>query len=107
MLTIRDLGEHSIVLRSFGRASTRPTQPGAWSPERWRRWLLELGRERRARPRPHARRAISLSVAPRVLSADKIALAERIRASGEPVPVIAETLGVSRATLYRTLAEKG
>ena len=43
---------------------------------------------------------------PRVLSADKIALAERMRASGEPGPVIAETLGVSRATLYCTLAEK-
>jgi hypothetical protein len=31
---------------------------------------------------------------------------ESPRASGEPVPVIAETLGISRATLYRTLAEK-
>jgi hypothetical protein len=33
--------------------------------------------------------------------------AEALRASGEPVPVIAETRGVSRATLYRTLAEIG
>jgi len=33
-------------------------------------------------------------------------IAERMRASGEPVPVIAQALGVSRATLYRTLAEK-
>lgn len=39
---------------------------------------------------------------PRALAPDQIALAERMRASSEPVPVIAETLGVSRATLYRT-----
>jgi len=32
-------------------------------------------------------------------------IAERMRASGEPVPVIAQALG-GRATLYRTLAEK-
>jgi transposase len=28
-----------------------------------------------------------------------------MRASGEPVPVIASTLGVSRATVYRVCAE--
>jgi hypothetical protein len=33
--------------------------------------------------------------------------AEALRASGEPVPVIAATLGVSRVALYRTLAEEG
>lgn len=43
---------------------------------------------------------------PRALSADQIALAERMRASGEPVPLIAETLDVSRATVYRVLAEQ-
>jgi hypothetical protein len=40
------------------------------------------------------------------LTADKIDLAERMRAAGEPVPVIAEHLGVSRPTLYRLLAER-
>jgi hypothetical protein len=40
------------------------------------------------------------------VDADQVALAERMRASGEPMPVIAQTLGVSRATLYRTLAER-
>ena len=40
------------------------------------------------------------------MTADQIRQAEALRASGEPVPVIAETLGVSRATLYRTLAEQ-
>jgi hypothetical protein len=33
------------------------------------------------------------------------ALARRMRGNGEPVPVIAEAVGVSRATLYRYLAE--
>jgi hypothetical protein len=31
-------------------------------------------------------------------------MAEQLRAAGQPMPVIAKTLGVSRATLYRTLA---
>jgi hypothetical protein len=35
----------------------------------------------------------------------QIRQAEQLRASGEPVPEIAATLGVSRATLYRALAE--
>jgi DNA invertase Pin-like site-specific DNA recombinase len=60
---------------------------------------LELGRERRAAAKA-SRKARDLPIGrPRALSADQIALAERMRASGEPVPVIAETLGVSRATL--------
>ncbi|MGV9671123.1 MULTISPECIES: recombinase family protein [unclassified Gordonia (in: high G+C Gram-positive bacteria)] len=43
---------------------------------------------------------------PRVLTDDQVELAKRMRAKGDPVPTIAATLGVSRATLYRTLAEK-
>ncbi|RPA20118.1 recombinase family protein [Gordonia sp. OPL2] len=43
---------------------------------------------------------------PRVLDDDQIAVAERMRAAGQPVPSIASALGVSRATLYRTLAER-
>ena len=41
---------------------------------------------------------------PRKLTPDKLALAERMRASGEPVPVIAQTLRVSTLTMYRLLA---
>jgi hypothetical protein len=40
------------------------------------------------------------------LSAGQIDLAERMPAAGEPMPVIAEHLGVSRPTLYRRLAER-
>lgn len=43
---------------------------------------------------------------PRKLTQDRLALAERMRESGEPVPTIAETLGVSTPTMYRLLAER-
>ena len=65
---------------------------------------LELGRERRAAAKA-ARKARGKPIGrPRKLNADQIALAHRMRASGEPVPVIAETLNVSKPTLYRVLA---
>lgn len=67
---------------------------------------LELGRERRDAAKA-ARKARNLPIGrPRVLSPDQIALAERMRAAGEPVPEIAKTLGVSRPTMYRLLAGK-
>lgn len=66
----------------------------------------ELGRERRAAAKA-ARKARDLPIGRfRVLSADEVALAERMRAGGERVPVIPETLGVSRAALYCTSAER-
>lgn len=57
---------------------------------------LELGRERRTAAKA-ARKARSLPIGrPRKLAPEKIALAQRMRASGEPVPEITEHLGVSR-----------
>lgn len=43
---------------------------------------------------------------PRALDADQVVRAEQMRAQGVSVPRIAQELGVSRATLYRTLAER-
>lgn len=43
---------------------------------------------------------------PRALDEGQVAVAEQMRAEGQPMPTIATTLGVSRATLYRTLAER-
>ncbi|WP_431840271.1 recombinase family protein [Gordonia hongkongensis] len=43
---------------------------------------------------------------PRALDSDQVARAEQMRAQGVSVPRIAQELGVSRATLYRTLAER-
>lgn len=108
MTTIRDLGERGIVLRSLREGIDTSNATGrmiAGVLASLAELELELGRERREASR-RARKARNLPVGrPKALSADKIALAERMRAAGEPMPVIAETLGVSRATLYRNLAE--
>ena len=67
---------------------------------------LELGRERRAAAR-NARRARGQHVGrPKVLDSGKAALARRMHGSGESATTIATTLGVSRATIYRVLAEQ-
>jgi DNA invertase Pin-like site-specific DNA recombinase len=62
---------------------------------------LELGRERRAACRD-ARGARGQSIGrPKALDQSKVALAQRMHASGESAGSIAATLGVSRATVYR------
>jgi DNA invertase Pin-like site-specific DNA recombinase len=67
---------------------------------------LELGRERRSAAR-EARRAHRQSVGrPKALAKSKAALAQRMHASGESASTIAVALGVSRATVYRVLAEQ-
>ncbi|WP_161897575.1 recombinase family protein [Gordonia spumicola] len=56
---------------------------------------------------PARRHAATASVGrPRALDDRQIASAQRMRANGQSVQAIAESLGVSRATLYRTLAER-
>ena len=106
MMTIRDLGERGIVLRSLREGIDTSNAAGRMVAGVFASLAeleLELQRERRAASKS-ARQARGLPIGrPRALQPEQIALAERMRASGEPVPVIAETLGVSRATLYRVL----
>ena len=67
---------------------------------------LELGRERRAAAR-EARRTRGQHIGrPKALDAKKTALAQRMHANGESASTIASALGVSRATVYRVLAEE-
>lgn len=67
---------------------------------------LELGKERRTAARD-ARRARGQSVGrPKVLDQSKVALAQRMHASGESASTVISTLGVSRATVYRVIAER-
>jgi DNA invertase Pin-like site-specific DNA recombinase len=67
---------------------------------------LELGRERRTAAR-EARRARGQAIGcPKALDASDAALARRMRDSGESATTIAKTLKVSRATLYRVLADQ-
>jgi DNA invertase Pin-like site-specific DNA recombinase len=67
---------------------------------------LELGKERRAAARD-ARRARGQSIGrPKALDDSKATTAQRMHASGEPASSIADALGVSRATIYRVLADQ-
>lgn len=62
--------------------------------------------ERRAAAR-EARRARGQAIGrPKALDKSKAELARRMHASGEPVSMIATTLGASRVTVYRVLAEQ-
>ena len=108
MTTIRDLGERGIVLRSL-REGIDTSSPSGRMVDGVLASLaeleLELGRERRAAARD-TRRARGQSIGrPKALDASKAALVQRMHASGESATTIATTLGVSRATIYRVLAD--
>jgi DNA invertase Pin-like site-specific DNA recombinase len=109
MTTIRELGERNIVLRSLREGIDTSNATGrmvAGVLASLAELELELGRERRAAAR-EARRARGQSIGrPKALDGSKAALAARMHASGESASTIAATLGVSRATVYRVLAER-
>lgn len=108
MTTIRDLGERGIVLRSLREGIDTSNASGrmvAGVLASLAELELELGKERRMAARD-ARKARGQSIGrPKVLDRSKVALAQRMHASGESAGTIASTLGVSRATVYRVLAE--
>jgi DNA invertase Pin-like site-specific DNA recombinase len=108
MTTIRELGERNIVLRSLREGIDTSNATGrmvAGVLASLAELELELGRERRAAARD-ARRARGQSIGrPKALDQSKVALAQRMHASGESASTIASTLGVSRATVYRVLAD--
>lgn len=110
MLTIRELLDREIIIRTLREGVDSSNATGRMVMgimASLAELELELGRERRAAAKA-ARKSRGLPIGrPRALTSEQVALAERMRASGEPVPVIAETLGVSRATLYRALAKDG
>jgi DNA invertase Pin-like site-specific DNA recombinase len=109
MTTIRELGERRIVLRSLREGIDTSTPTGrmvAGVLASLAELELELGRERRAAARD-ARRSRGQSVGrPKALNASNAALALRMHASGESARTIATALKVSRATVYRVLANQ-
>lgn len=109
MTTIRELGERRIVLRSIREGIDTANATGrmvAGVLASLAELELELGRERRAASRD-ARRARGQSIGrPKALDESKSALARRMHAQGEPASTIAAALGVSRATIYRALANQ-
>src|SRR5271170_5076296 len=108
MATIRELGQRNIVLRSLREGIDTSNATGrmvAGVLASLAELELELGRERRAAAR-EARRARGQAIGrPKALDKSKAALAMLMHASGESASTIAATLGVSRATVYRVLAE--
>ena len=108
MTTIRDLGERGIVLRSLRKGIDTSNATGrmvAGVLASLAELELELGPERRTAARD-ARRARGQAIGrPKALDQSKVALAQRMHASGESATTIAATLGVSRATIYRILAD--
>jgi DNA invertase Pin-like site-specific DNA recombinase len=109
MMTIRELGERDIVLRSLREGIDTTNATGrmiAGVLASLAELELELGRERRAAAR-EARRARGQHIGrPKALDEKKAALAQRMNANGESASTIATALGVSRATVYRVLAEQ-
>jgi len=108
MMTIRELGERGIVLRSLREGIDTTNATGrmiAGVLASLAELELELGRERRAAAR-EARRIRGQHIGrPKALDAKKAGLAQRMHANGESASTIANALGVSRATVYRVLAE--
>src|SRR3984893_7166945 len=108
MTTIRELRDQDIVLRSLREGIDTSNATGrmvAGVLASLAELELELGRERRVASR-EARRARGQHIGrPKALDEKKAALARRTQASGESASTIANTLGVSRATVYRVLAE--
>jgi DNA invertase Pin-like site-specific DNA recombinase len=109
MTTIRELRDREIVLRSLREGIDTSNATGrmvAGVLASLAELELELGRERRAAAR-EARRARGQHIGrPKALDEKNAALAMRMHASGESASTIANTLGVSRATVYRVLAEQ-
>src|ERR1700719_3017799 len=109
MATIRELGERGIVLRSLREGIDTSNATGrmvAGVLASLAELELELGRERRTAAR-ESRRARGQHIGrPKALDEKKAALAQRMHANGESASTIANTLGVSRATVYRVLAEQ-
>jgi DNA invertase Pin-like site-specific DNA recombinase len=108
LLTIKQLGDRGIVLRSLreGVSSDNPVGKMILGIMASLSELeLELGAERRAAARA-ARKARGLHVGrPSALTPEKAALAKRMRDAGEPVPTIAAALQVSESTVYRAVRD--
>jgi DNA invertase Pin-like site-specific DNA recombinase len=109
MTTIRELGERGIVLRSLREGIDTSNATGrmvAGVLASLAELELELGSERRAAARA-ARQARGQHIGrPKALDQKKAALAQRMHTSGESATTIAAALGVSRATVYRVLADE-
>jgi len=102
--TIEELQKAGVILRSLREGVDFSTSVGRMvagifaSLAEYERTLIS---ERAAAAREAARVRGRHTGRPRVLTDEQAALACRMRSSGEPIPTIANTFGVSRASIYR------
>lgn len=108
MLTIKELRDRDITIRSLREGIDTSNATGrmvAGVLASLAELELELQRERKAASRA-ARKARGMPTGrPKALTSDQAALVRRMREAGEPVPVIAQAVNASRATIYRVLRE--
>lgn len=108
MLTVKELWDKGISIRSLREGIDTSNATGrmvAGVLASLAELELELQRERKAASRA-ARKARGMPTGrPKALDTQQAALVRRMREAGEPVPVIAQAVKVSRATVYRVLNE--
>ena len=94
------------VTYCIGKSDGTALLGGTWPPSLDADSRRPVARKRRASAR-QARRARGQHIGrPKALDEKKAALAQRMHANGESASTIAATLNVSRATIYRVLAEQ-
>lgn len=104
--TLQELHARGVIVRSLRESldfSTPLGQAVATIMSALAEMELALIRERAAAARDAARARGKQTGRPRALGSEQVGLARRLKANGEPVAVIARTLGVSRATVYRAV----
>ncbi|MCL8251351.1 recombinase family protein [Aeromicrobium fastidiosum] len=105
--TLQELHERGVVVRSLRESldfSTPLGQAVATTMSALAEMELALIRERAAAAREAARTRGKQTGRPRALNDDQMKLARRMHENGEHITVIAQTLKVSRATIYRATA---
>lgn len=103
--TIEDLDRRGIVLHSIREAIDFSTPTGRMIASMFgamAEYERSLMLERAAAARAAALARGKQPGRPRALSPEQVKLAQRMHASGESVVTISRTLGVSRATIYRS-----
>jgi DNA invertase Pin-like site-specific DNA recombinase len=105
--TVETLRERGILLRSLREGIDYSTPVGrmvAGIFASLAEYERELINERAAAAREAARARGKHTGRPKALTSEQVALAQRMHGSRESVSTIMQTLGVSRATVYRALS---
>ena len=106
LASARELTNHRIGLRSLREGLDTGESTGAMVVGILASLAVLDDEAAPPRQRARAQSAHSTVGRPRALDDSQVSAAERLRAQGHPVPEIAEELGVSRATVYRSLAQR-